>query len=89
MLGASEDGEVCTACVRASGLCQRHAKGVLPQLKEPSWYRDAHSGLWTEQKERAATQQSRHAGRAANKARRRGVRGLLAAIQRTPLPSAA
>jgi hypothetical protein len=29
---------LCPECVRASGLCASHAKGVLPQLAQPFWY---------------------------------------------------
>lgn len=29
----------CPACVSQQGLCGRHAKGVLPQLAQPFWYK--------------------------------------------------
>lgn len=35
----SEPDALCAACVEQLGLCARHAPGVLPQLKQPSWYR--------------------------------------------------
>lgn len=31
-------------CVANAGLCHRHARAVLPQLKEPWWYRQVKTG---------------------------------------------
>ena len=47
------DTPECDACVRTLGLCRRHRRGILPALAQPFWYRHAHSGLWTEEKENA------------------------------------
>jgi hypothetical protein len=32
-------GDICPACVAQQGLCQRHEKGVLPQLAQPFWHK--------------------------------------------------
>lgn len=36
---AIPDADVCEACLNADGLCQRHARHVLPQLAQPAWVR--------------------------------------------------
>lgn len=47
-----ETGPDCEACEKpdSGGLChsERCRRQVLPQLKEPSWHRDAHSSLYHE-----------------------------------------
>lgn len=48
------DTPECDRCARSQGLCSRHKRGILPQLAQPFWYRQAHSGLWTDEKEEAA-----------------------------------
>lgn len=30
---------VCSACVEAHGLCERHGRQILPQLAQPFWHR--------------------------------------------------
>lgn len=45
------DDDACADCVNQSGLCQKHKRSVLPQLKEPHWYRLAHSGMYRELKD--------------------------------------
>jgi hypothetical protein len=35
----ANDIPLCPDCVSASGLCASHAKGVLPRLAQPHWYR--------------------------------------------------
>lgn len=47
------DTPECDRCAQSAGLCRRHAHGILPQLAQPFWYRQAHSGLWTDEKENA------------------------------------
>lgn len=39
---------LCQPCVDDAGLCVSHVRDVTPQLKEPAWYRDAHSGMYHE-----------------------------------------
>lgn len=31
--------DACDECVAQKGLCGKHARGVLPQLAQPFWYR--------------------------------------------------
>lgn len=45
---AAEEVALCPKCVTHEGLCHAHEPHVLPQLKEPGWYRDAHSGKYYE-----------------------------------------
>lgn len=49
----TDDTPECDNCARSQGLCRRHRRGILPQLAQPFWYRHAHSGLWTDEKENA------------------------------------
>lgn len=35
----SGEMDTCQRCVSARGLCRRHARGVLPQLAQPFWYK--------------------------------------------------
>lgn len=49
---AAESVPLCVDCVAQEGLCAPHRPHVLPQLKEPSWYRDAHSGREDERQKR-------------------------------------
>ncbi len=35
---------ICIKCTQSNGLCVRHVPHVCPQLKQPSWHRDAHEG---------------------------------------------
>lgn len=58
---AAGEKEPCPECLEHEGLCLAHRPHVLPQLKEPSWYRDAHSGKWIERetaKERKAAEKA-------------------------------
>lgn len=47
-------GDVCKNCVEQQGLCRRHEKAILPQLAEPFWYRQAHSGMFHELRDEKA-----------------------------------
>lgn len=38
----------CDDCVADKGLCSLHARSVLPALRQPSWHRQAHSGMYRE-----------------------------------------
>lgn len=61
LLDADDNGQPCPPCLKHEGLCVGHAPHVLPQLKEPSWYRDAHSGKWHQRetaKERKAAEEA-------------------------------
>lgn len=69
MLGEEGLPPVCAQCIERDGLCVAHAPAVLPQLKQPGWYRHAHSGMYHETG-KAQLEQSP----AAKKAERRNVR---------------
>lgn len=75
MSGTISDFDLCTACVEQAGLCERHAKHVLPQLAEPAWYRHAHSGMYFETgKHKPSPEAQRKAARKARRAERRAAR---------------
>lgn len=77
------DTPECHRCARSLGLCRRHRRGILPQLAQPFWYRHAHSGLWTDEKENAikdaATLKAERRERLKLK-RQREMRALLASL---------
>jgi hypothetical protein len=84
------DTPECASCARSQGLCQRHARGILPQLAQPFWYRHAHSGLWSDEKEQAVLSQAgrKIARRKAMKERRRRELAALVADLSTLPPAA-
>lgn len=41
---AAAEVPLCPECPQHAGLCASCGRTVLPQLKQPSWYRDAHRG---------------------------------------------
>lgn len=47
---AAAEVPLCPSCLlpEHEGLCFACAPSVLPQVKHPSWHRDAHSGRWLE-----------------------------------------
>jgi hypothetical protein len=44
---------ICPSCLSAEGLCIGCGRAVLPQLKQPSWYREAHSGIYAKNRRKA------------------------------------
>lgn len=65
---------LCSDCIVNEGLCIAHIPHVCPQLKEPSWYRDAHAGMYHEVRKDLSEQDT-----ATKKARRRNERRLIRA----------
>lgn len=67
---AAEEVPLCPECLEHEGLCHSvKCRSVLPQLKEPGWYRDVHSGRWIELGKKTAP-----ASPAAERAKRRNER---------------
>lgn len=70
---AAEEVPLCPKCITHEGLCHAHEPHVLPQLKEPGWYRDAHSGKYYEtgKDQKLSPEGQRIADRKARKAAKR------------------
>lgn len=82
MILLSGEESLCAACLRTPGrLCDRCKPDVLPQLKQPSWHRHAHSGVWTNEKEQKATM-SPEARRVYNRKRTKAARRAVSAKAR-------
>lgn len=74
MYESVQEEAVCISCLEQSGLCHRHARHVCPQLKEPSWHRDAHSGMYYETGKHIPVQDKATKRLIARKARKRAKR---------------
>ena len=78
------DAEDCPRCIRSRGLCDRHTRGILPELARNIGWLKLMGETVVEQKrlqarEDAATAKAKR--REARKATKRGVPALLAAIR--------
>lgn len=82
---------LCVPCLNHDGLCERHAKEVLPQLAQPGWVRLIGIARVEQTKaqqvqevpvspQQASWRERRKAARKTAKSKRRGMYGLLRAI---------
>src|SRR4051812_42464646 len=67
---------ICPACIDSAGLCigcAEHDRSLLPQLTEPGWYVDVHSGDYHLKRAKADANEVKESA-AAKRARRRNKR---------------